>query len=112
MLFHLPGEDIQLHDLPVSEVDCPYSAKWSAELSKFGFDGMDVFGHKFDDIDAFACVVSYKVFPCQFKCGRNIDIISVFVVCFSFFTIVFFSSFVSKEDSEVVQHQICIYFLL
>ena len=67
MVFHLPEEDIQLLDLPISEVNRSNSTKGSGELTEFCFYCMDIFDHKFDDINVFAGVISYKVFSCQLK---------------------------------------------
>ena len=44
-----------------------YSAKRSGELSKLGFNGMNVFHHQFDDINALAGTVSEKIFSDQLQ---------------------------------------------
>lgn len=64
MVIHLPKEDIQLLDSPVSEVNRAYSAKRPAELSEFSFDGMNISGHKFDDVQVYTKLVPryHKIF--------------------------------------------------
>lgn len=43
-------------------MDSTYSAKQSAELAEFVFGGMDVFGHKFDDINVYPVSFHMKYF--------------------------------------------------
>ena len=58
---------VQMHRYiqSITEVYSAYPAKRSCKLSKLSFDGMNVFRHQFDDINALVGTVSDKIFPCQ-----------------------------------------------
>ena len=64
----------------VSKVNCTYSTKRPAELAEFGFDGMNIVGHKFNYINAFTGFFSSKIFSCQFKSSGYVDVIGIFIV--------------------------------
>ena len=52
-----------------------------------------------------------KELSCCFQSRRNVDFVKIFVIILPFFFLVFFSCFVSNEDSEIIECQICIDFL-
>ena len=81
------------------------------ELSEFFFYSMDVFQHQLNDINRFIGVPANKELSCCFQSRRNVDIVKIFVIILPFFFLVFFSCFVSNEDSEIIECQICINFL-
>ena len=79
-----------------------YSTKRSVKLAEFSFNSMNMFGYKTDYIELFIALFSYQIFTCKFKCCRNIHRILVLIGFLSLFLIIFFRSFVGKEDAKVI----------
>ena len=97
--------------LSISEINRTDSTEWPVKLSEFFFYSMDVFQQQLNDINRFIGVPANKELSCCFQSRRNVDFVKIFVIIFPFFFLVFFSCFVSNEDSEIIECQICIDFL-
>lgn len=87
------------------------STEGPVKLSEFFFYSMDVFQHQLNDINRFIGVPANKELSCCFQSRRNVDFVKIFVIILPFFFLVFFNCFVSNEDSEIIECQICIDFL-
>lgn len=82
------------------------STEWPVKLSEFFFYSMDVFQHQLNDINRFIGVPANKELSCCFQSRRNVDFVKIFVIILPFFFLVFFSCFVSNEDSEIMSENV------
>ena len=66
MQFICQNKNIQLLRLPISEMNCSNSTKWTVKLAKLDFYGMNIFHHQFDDINVLMRIPADKEFSCGF----------------------------------------------